>query len=97
MNEINTFVPGKRYNGFDVKISCNGTFALAYEISFVCFEPMNAKSVFFCINGNGTKVQFRSGSKNSNRNFTTIGNEEFFHEGNGGMVITTKEKCLFGR
>ncbi len=72
MDEIHSLFLGNRNNPLNIEIGGYGSLPLPYEVSFVGFEAMNAKTILFGVDGNCTEVQFGCAAKNTHSYFATI-------------------------
>jgi hypothetical protein len=79
MDRVYTFFCCERYDILYVQISLNGTLTVAYLISFIRFKPMQAEPIFLRINGYRAKAEFGCGAKDTDRDFTAIQGQQFFH------------------
>ncbi len=52
---------------------------MAYLVCFVRLEPVQAEPIFLRINGYRAKAEFGCGAKDTDRDFTAIQGQQFFH------------------
>jgi hypothetical protein len=64
-------------DAFVIQIGADWAFRGIELVSFVCFEAMDGEAIFLGENGNRAETELGGGAENTDRDFTTVGGEEF--------------------
>lgn len=64
-------------DAFVIQVSADRAFRGIELVSFVRFEAMDGETIFLGENGDRAESEFGGGAENTDRDFTTVGGEEF--------------------
>ena len=79
MDGVNIVIQAKLNQCRNIQIRFDRLARIANLIRFVGFEAMERISIFMSVNGNGAEPKFGGTSQNSNSNFATVGDKQFFN------------------
>jgi hypothetical protein len=78
VNHVDIVLEGDSNDVVLSQVGSNRTHALSNHITLVTLVSMSIHPVFVRVNGDCRHGQLVSGSKDSNSDFTSVGNEDFF-------------------